>query len=123
MTQNFDERTSSLYVAEKIRQSDVNGAVEVRQLEGSDALVLIEQQSGDFYENWIYVYDGMLCETLIPAGGEVNYQLGQEIMPILAMQVSQIPQSSGSLIQIEFTMIDGNNSSIDLFLKSQAGDL
>jgi hypothetical protein len=91
MQQNYDQRTSSLYIAEKVRQSDTNGAVEVRQLDGNDALVLIEQESGEFYEIWIYVHEGMLCETFIPAGSEVNYQLGQEIMPVQAMHLVQSP--------------------------------
>jgi hypothetical protein len=119
MRTNYDQRTSSLYIAEKIRQSDVNGALEIRQLEGNDALVLIEQESGEFYEIWIYVHEGMLCETFIPAGAAVNYQLGQTIMPVQAMSLAQSSQGSGSLLEVDFTMTDGSSSGIDLFLKSR----
>ncbi|MDR1421930.1 MAG: DUF4860 domain-containing protein [Coriobacteriales bacterium] len=120
MQANYDQRTSSLYVAEKVRQSDSNGAITVRQLDGADALVLIDQTSGQFYETWIYVHDGMLCEALILSGADVNYQLGQTIMPLESMRATQSSQGVGSLLELEFTLPDGSLSSIALSLKSQS---
>ncbi|MDR2196795.1 MAG: DUF4860 domain-containing protein [Coriobacteriales bacterium] len=122
MQTNYDGRTSSLYVAEKVRQSDVNGAVGIRLLDGGDALVLVEQQSGERYETWIYVHEGMLCETLISSGAKVDYRLGQEIMPMQTMRLAQFEQGNGSLLEVRFTMPDGSTSAIDLFLKSKAGE-
>ena len=116
MQQNYDYRTGVMYLAEKTRQSDVAGSISIRQLDGVDALVLVEQQTGRGYETWIFVYNNNLCEQLIASGAEVKLSLAQVIMPMESMEL--ILDRTG-LLTINLVTPDGLRSSITLSLKSQ----
>ena len=116
MQQNYDFRTGVMYLTEKTRQSDVAGAISVRKINGVDALVLTEQQSGKGYETWIFVYNNNLCEQLIASGADVILPLAQPIMPMESMNLSI--DRSGQLT-IELKTPDGLLSAMTLALKSQ----
>jgi uncharacterized Rossmann fold enzyme len=119
MGENYDTRTGILYVAEKVRQNDVVGATRVEQLNDTDALVLVEQVTGESYETWIYVQDGMLCEELIAAGSAVDLAQSQSIMPV---RVLDLELEEGGLLRISITDGDGQTESIMLLLRSEGGD-
>jgi hypothetical protein len=137
MSQNYDQRTSVLYVAERIRQNDVEGAVRTDSVEGSDALVLVEQRSGRGFETWIFVKGGMLYEGLFEPGDEIDPELCQAIMPLsrltLSTEVEQVEQAAGSQdsssvaaasstrIEATFQTLDGHSSSAVFWLRSQGG--
>lgn len=53
---NYNLRVSLSYIANKIRQSDKRGAVEIRQVSGVNALVLNEEFDEEKYQTWIYFY-------------------------------------------------------------------
>jgi len=84
MQDNFDTRTSLVYLSEKIRTSEGAGSVSVKPLDGAgDALVIAQELNGARYESWIYIYEGNLMESpLVAEGSPVIPQAGQEIMPL-----------------------------------------
>ncbi|MDR1714161.1 MAG: DUF4860 domain-containing protein [Coriobacteriales bacterium] len=124
MTSNYDQRTSVLYVAEKLRQSDAAGAVRFDAVAAGDgagvALVLTEQESGLGYETWIYVAEGTLYEQLVAPGDRPQPTLSQAIMPMQAMTLGAEAASDG-LLEITFTTIDNSEHSITLYLNSTQG--
>jgi hypothetical protein len=120
MQQDYDHRTSILYVAEKVRQNDLDGAVRIDRVGGSDALVLIEKRSGRDYEAWLFVQDQVLYEGLFAPGDTVSTNLCQPIMPMEEMAVQEGDAGAG-MLRIIFSTIDGQNNSIDLWLRSQRG--
>jgi hypothetical protein len=123
MQQDYDQRTSVLYVAEKVRQNDVEGAVRIDSVDGADALVLIEQQSGRGYEAWLFVQDRTLYEGLFAPGDTIDVKLCQPIMPMEQMAIQEAAEKAG-MLSVTFSTVDGQTSSIDLWLRSrQAGDL
>ena len=89
---NFDTRTSVIYLSEKIHTSQGVSHVSMRSLDGvGDALVLSEKIGNSVYESWIFVKDGMLCESVVSEGGTVLPSAAQQIMPLanLSADVSQ----------------------------------
>ena len=81
---NFDTRTSIVYLSEKMRTCP-GDAFEVRDIEGSGAIVLSQRIGEDIYESWIYVKDESLCEAVVSAGDIPSPAGGQKIMPLKAM--------------------------------------
>ncbi|MDR3052730.1 MAG: DUF4860 domain-containing protein, partial [Coriobacteriales bacterium] len=106
MQDNYDLRTGALYVAEKTRQSDVNGAVRIDSYEGNDALVMTEQETGQGYETWIFVSDGVLYEEFIASGADVQLGNGQAIMPMQSMDLSL----NNELLSIDFVTVNDDAS-------------
>jgi hypothetical protein len=120
MQDNYDQRTSVLYVAEKVRQNDLDGTVRVDRVDDADALVLIEKQSGRDYETWLFVKDQMLYEGLFAPGAAIDVKLCQPIMPMDALTIGQDTAGSG-LLNITFDALDGQTTSIDLWQRSERG--
>ena len=102
---NFSERTSILYVLEKIHQNDVPGGIRLDFVEYVQALVLTQNINGYAYETWIYVYDDELHEVLVERGTKVSLNDGQVIMPLKSLNFSL---SNGMLV-IAITDISDNN--------------
>jgi len=65
MNANFEVHTSIAYVATKIRQNDASGSIHMDTLDGKNALVLEQEFDGQFFQTWIYHYDGALREAFI----------------------------------------------------------
>ena len=83
---NFDARTSIIYLSEKIRTCPADD-FEIRKVDDFIALVLTETLENQKYESWIFVSDGNLCETVVPAGSDILPQTGQPIMALKAFEV------------------------------------
>jgi hypothetical protein len=118
MHHNFDERTSALYVAEKLRQNDINGSIRVDSVNGSDALVLVEKRSGRDFETWIFVQDRVLYEGVFAPDAEVDVALCQSIMPMDNMTIDAGSSGDG-LLRINFSTVDGQEMSTDFWLRSE----
>jgi hypothetical protein len=120
MQNNYDQRTSVLYVAEKVRQNDLDGTVRVDRVDSADALVLIEKQSGRDYETWLFVKDQMLYEGLFAPDAVIDAKLCQPIMPMDALTIGPNKTDNG-LLNITFVALDGQKTSINLWQRSGRG--
>ncbi len=80
--ENYNIRSSFVYLTEKIRQGDAQGSVAVTSLAGSDALVLTQEINNDNYQTWIYLAGGKLNEIFIREGTAFTPESGQEIMDL-----------------------------------------
>jgi hypothetical protein len=118
MQQDYNDRTSVLYVAEKVRKNDVEGGIRLDTVNGTNALVLVEQETGQKFETWLFVQDKTLYEGVFSAGAEPNVKLCQAIMPMNSMTLSQV-EANGSFITVTFFMTDNTTTSIDLWMRSQ----
>ncbi|MDR0459798.1 MAG: DUF4860 domain-containing protein [Coriobacteriales bacterium] len=117
LSSNFDQRTSVLYVTQKLRQNDVSGLIRVEQLGDGDALVFTEVYEDQSYETWFYVADGFLREVLMLAGDQPDANYGQAIMPMQSMAVDSQRLSDG-VLTISFIQLDGSVSVVDIHLQS-----
>jgi hypothetical protein len=120
LSTTYDQRTSVLYVAEKLRQNDHPNSVRVDTLDGSDALVITQQFNGENYETWLYVSDSELKEALLAPGTPASPELGQSIMPMSSMKLDGSRLGQG-LLGVDFTTASGEDASIVLFLKTAQG--
>jgi hypothetical protein len=104
MTENYNVRTSILYITEKIRQNDTGGSVDIREVGGNDALVLTQEMEGKQYETWIFVDGGELCEVLVSQGTEVTPGFGQ---PIMELKELRLDYAGSSLLDVQVVDADG----------------
>lgn len=95
MDQNYNTRTSLVYIGEKIRQTPGREIV-IDDVEGSQALVLKQNMDGREYESWIFSAGGKLKEVMVPAGTDVKSEDGQGIMEISKFSLFQ----EGNLLSI-----------------------
>jgi hypothetical protein len=109
MENNFDTRTSLIYIAQKVRQCP-GEAFTVEQIDGNDALVLHEVYNGVQYDSWIYVYDGQLKELMISSDTAPVPQDGQSIMELKEMHID----SGTNSVTIHITNMDGEQNSLTL---------
>jgi len=128
MRQNYDERTSILYISEKVRHYDTEGSVRIDKVKGNDALVLVEKRNDRVFETWLFIQDGILYEGFFIQGTVPDIRLCQAILPMKSMEIQRQlapgvsgvsgSKSDGQLISIVFTTTDGQTKSIDLWLRS-----
>lgn len=119
MARNYDNRTGALYVAEKIRQNDVAGVISTDSVDGSDALVITEQRSGQGYKIWLFVKDGTLYEGFFAPDVAPDPALCEEIMPMRSLTINR--NGSGvDAIEFVFTTADGKTQDFNLSLRSSA---
>lgn len=113
MTDNYENRTSLTYIAEKIRQNDTPGSVVISTVEDSPALVLRQQVGDREYQTWIYVYDGNLKEILIASDATLNPESGQTVKEQQSLALEQ----NGSLLTVTTTDPAGKSESITLHVR------
>ena len=114
MHANFDTRTSIVYLSEKIRTCP-GGGLDVRELDGSTALVLSEEIDGVVYESWIFVADDQLCETTVIMGDTVLPGVAQHIMPLRSFDA----QLRGGGVEITAVTVAGDVNTT--FISGRAG--
>ena len=112
----YNHRTAVQYVAMRVHQADVAGAVTVENGE-TPALVLTETIEGQSYETRIYCYDGYLREMFCQQNAGLSPEFGEEILPMEDFRISL----SDTLLQAEFFMLDGTAESLSLYLRSEGG--
>jgi len=115
LQEGFNERSGILYIAQKVQQYDVGGGVRVDGYQENDALVLIEQASGQGFETWIFIQDDYLCEQQIASGGAVIPQMVQRIMPMKALELDL---SSQNLLRVSVTTETDTTNVMNLALRS-----
>ena len=88
--ENYNIRSSFVYLTEKIRQGDADGSVAVASLAGSDAVVLTQEINNDNYQTWIYLANGKLNEIFIREGTAFTPESGQEIMDLSGFDIEML---------------------------------
>lgn len=109
---NFTGNTALSYIANKVRQGDREGMVEVREIDGAKVLVLGQNVDGIVYETWIYYLDGTVRELFANPDSGLGLQDGLEILECGGLDLSL----DGSLLTIR-TRGEGG-SSLKLYLRS-----
>lgn len=105
MSANYETRTVSAYLTEKLNQSDVSGAATVCDLHGTPALALTQTTDGKKYCTYIYAYDGYLREITVTDGTSFTRNSGQKIVETDSLSI--VPSSDG-LFFFQITDTDGN---------------
>ena len=64
MNANYEVRTASSYLTEKVRQNDCSAGISIVDFAGGNALALTNDVNSN-YTTYIYYYDGYLRELFI----------------------------------------------------------
>jgi len=118
MNENYEDRTVSSYLTEKIRQNDTTDAISVVTLEGVTALSLVATEDDISYITYIYFYEGSLRELVVTGNSVFTLSSGQEIMELQAFSPELI---NDSLLRITVTDSRGDSQSIYLPIHCNVG--
>lgn len=86
---NYENRTCLSYVAEKIRQGDERGGVELGTFDGVPSIIIQQNFGEQSYITYLYCYDGMLRELFIQEGVSAGVADGQEILEVDDFRITQ----------------------------------
>ena len=112
MDQTYTGSVALQYVANKVRQGDMDGSVEVKTIDGQPVLELREAIEGGDYVTWIYYYDGSIRELFTYEDSGLGLADGLEILECDGLDLKQ----DGQLLQV--TTLGTGGGSLTLSLRS-----
>ena len=105
MNENYETRTTSSYLTEKIRQYDIYDAITVSNLEGTPALSIHSVEDDISFVTYIYYYDGSLRELVVTENSVFSLDSGQEIIDMKGFNPTLV---NDALLSVEVTDTTGN---------------
>lgn len=117
---DYQVRTSLTYIAEKARQCDQAGGLELSSLDDGTPALKLPSTYGDIpYVTFIYEYNHSLRELFVKADASTDAALGSSIMELTSLEL--VDMGSG-VIQISVTDTDRHTTSLLLHSSSQTED-
>lgn len=116
MTGNHEQRITSSYLAEKIRQNDRVDAITLCTLMETPALSIRTTEGNVSYITYIYFYDDYLRELVVTETSVFSLTGGQ---PIMAIRDIQFTMENASLIRAEITNLQGDTQTMYFPLHSK----
>ncbi len=107
---NYTGNTALSYIANKVRQGDRAGLVDVVDIEGTQALEMRQEIGGAEYVTWIYWGEGSLRELFTDASSGLGLKDGLEILECQGLSLSK----EGQLIHIEIPGEGGGRLTLSL---------
>jgi len=117
MDANYESRTISSYLTEKIRQNDSQGKVRITEIEGVHALALETIENDVTYITYIYYYDNALREIVVNAQSVFSLGSGQEIIKTGGFTAELVKDN---LIKITVTTTEDQKETLFLPLHSNS---
>ncbi|WP_312700069.1 DUF4860 domain-containing protein [Sedimentibacter sp.] len=87
---NYEKRVSLSYIANKVRQADRENSIRIENSGDIQSLVIRELYDGDYYETWIYFYNGGLYELFAGEGIPFNPDDGMKIMDVDSFSIERL---------------------------------
>ncbi len=108
MESEFTSRTAISYLKKQLNQNNVAGTISLGEIEGTEALMIMESlPEGDFVR-YIYLHEGYLCELFTKADITPSKIAGQKMLEISEMTMNE---TDGLFT---FTVADNNDSTLSL---------
>jgi len=115
MDANYESRTISSYLTEKIRQSDSQGQISIVELENHSALALETVENDVTYITYIYYYDNALREIVVNDSSVFSLGTGQEIIKTGGFETELVDDD---LLKITITTTNEEKQTLFLSLHS-----
>lgn len=115
MDANYESRTISSYLTEKIRQHDCANAIYLSDLEGTPALALEATENEATYVTYIYYYDEAIREIMVTESSVFSLSSGQEIMKTGGFYAEF---EGSNLLKITIVTTEGKTENVYLTLHS-----
>lgn len=116
MTANYETRTITAYLQEKINQSDCSDVLTICTIGNSDALKLTQKIQEQSYDTYIYAYDGYLWEITVSSLTAVAPGNGQKIIETGHWEIEEFP---GNLFCFHITDTAGDTYPLYVSLNSK----
>jgi len=84
----YVHRVSLSYLANQVRQADMEDSISVRSFHGVDAIVFKQTIDDSNYYTYLYVWDGLLRELFFEEGLELPPESGSVIVELTEMKAS-----------------------------------
>lgn len=110
----YDRRTCTQYIATRVRQGDVSGALTVETGAEGDTVSITEYIDGFPFVTRIYCYDGWLWELFAAAGEDMEPRAGEKIAQARALSAAL----EDGLLTVTVTTPDGVDSTVVLSVRS-----
>ena len=117
MDLNYESRTISSYLTEKIRQNDTTGAVSICELEGTTALAIQTVENDSIYTTYIYHYNEALREIMVTSDSVFSLDSGQQIIQTAGFDPEFL---ENDLLKIRITTTEGTTEYLYLTLHSSS---
>ena len=118
MNENYGARTTSSYIAEKIRQNDTKDAINVSNIDGTPALSITSSEGDIFYTTHIYYYENALRELVVTEDSVFSLSSGQKIIDMQGFTPIFI---NNTLISIEVIDANGHKQTLYFNLHCNSG--
>jgi hypothetical protein len=118
MEESYTGSVALNYVANKVRQGDMDGGITVREVDRVPVLELRQEINDRAYITWIYYYDGYIRELFTNEGSGLGLADGLEIIECEGLGFGL----DNRLLRVETT--GKNGGSLMLYVRSggQAGE-
>lgn len=107
MNYNYEVRTVTSYLREKVRQNDSDAAISVETINGTKALCLKNTINDIVYNTFIYYYDGSLRELYVQDGFSYSLDSGQMIVEIGGLDMTE---TTDKMITVTITDTSGGTT-------------
>lgn len=118
MDANYESRTISSYLTEKIRQNDSLGTVRIDQIEGTHALAIETVENDVAYITYIYYYKDALREIVVNDSSVFSLDSGQEIIKTGGFTAELV---DADLLKVTITTTENQKQLLYLPLHSDGG--
>lgn len=119
METSFTGRTATSYIAQKVRQSDEQGAVSMMYIDSIPTLCLKKDIDGSSYHTYIYYYDGYLRELFCADSLDPKPDMGQPLVELSDFTITRSPVSDC----LHFCATDAEGRQSNLILSVQSTSL
>ena len=86
MIQNYETRTASAYLAEKLKQHDISQTVSVTKFRGIPAILFTQE---NHQQTFLYAYDGYLREITVYNGSFIHPEAGTKISELEQLTIAK----------------------------------
>ena len=108
------DRILDHYIVNAVRSHDRTASVSFEKRNGTEVLVLTENEDDAAYETLVYLYNGMLTEMFLEAGSEFLPEYGEMIAPASGFSVAM----ENGLMKIRIIDSQGNERLLSVALRS-----
>lgn len=115
MSQNYQIRTATSYLTEKVRQNDNTNGISLVDLDGTQAIALTSNIDETEYYTYIYFYQGQLRELFVSKDSVFTLETGQAIIELTDFSIEE---ASNKMIKV--TLKGDDNTTRSLYLASKS---
>ena len=113
---NYTSGTALSYLTEKLRQNDRDG-IFLDELDGTQAVVLLQETDDASYLTYLYAWDGQLRELYVKEGTTLSPSAGKSILPVKEFSVEE---SADQVITFHCTDTSGDTASAVYAIRSSS---